>query len=95
MPTFDFSCEKCSHVFEISRPFGKKVHPVCPSCGNKKTKKLISPPLIHFKGSGFYKTDSVAKPVTKKPKKEETKTEVKTEAKPETKAATEKKGNAV
>jgi putative FmdB family regulatory protein len=88
MPTFDFSCEKCGHVFEISRPYGSKVHPSCPKCGNRKTKKLISPPLIHFKGSGFYKTDSVAKPVAKK-KKEETKPE----AKPVAKATTEKKAD--
>ena len=79
MPTFDFKCQKCSHVFEISRPYGSKVHPACPQCGNKKTEKLISPPQIQFKGSGFYKTDSgKAHP----PKKAETKEAAKSKDEP-------------
>ncbi len=65
MPLFDFRCQKCSHTFEFNRPFGSKEVPVCPECGHKKAEKLISPPAIHFKGSGFYKTDSASKPVTK------------------------------
>jgi putative FmdB family regulatory protein len=65
MPLFDFQCQKCSHTFEFNRPFGSKKVPPCPECGSKKTEKLISPPAIHFKGSGFYKTDSASKPVAK------------------------------
>lgn len=30
------------------------------------TKRLITPPMVHFKGSGFYKTDSAVKPATEK-----------------------------
>lgn len=58
MPTFDFRCATCDHVFEFTRPFGSKTIPQCPNCGKKKTEKLISPPAVHFKGSGWYKTDS-------------------------------------
>ncbi len=68
MPTFDFKCRQCSHTFEFSRPFGSDNHPSCPECKSRKTQKLIAPPTIHFKGSGFYATDSIAKP-----KKETTK----------------------
>ena len=57
MPRFDFECTKCKKTFEEVIPFGSKDFPKCQKC-NSKTKKLISPPAIHFKGSGFYVTDS-------------------------------------
>jgi predicted nucleic acid-binding Zn ribbon protein len=40
---------------------------------------LIAPPVIHFKGNGFYKTDSVP------PKKDERKSEETKEGKPQKK----------
>ena len=58
MPTFDFLCTACNSTFEFSRPFGSTEHPKCPACGSKKTEKQIAPPVIQFKGKGFYKTDS-------------------------------------
>lgn len=64
MPTYDFRCPKCSHHFEVFLPFGSKVRPPCPQCRHAKTEKLISSPAIHFKGTGFFKTDS------RKPNKE-------------------------
>lgn len=64
MPKFDFQCRNCSHVFEFARPFGSDENPTCPDCGNTETEKMIALPAIHFKGEGFYKTDSV------KPKKD-------------------------
>ncbi len=78
MPTFDFRCPKCSHVFEFLRPFGSKTVPACPSCKNKRTEKLMTPPAIQFKGKGFYKTDSrsgTAKTAKTPKKKVEAKTE--------------------
>lgn len=73
MPTFDFTCMACKVEFEFSRPFGSKQKPRCPSCGSTKTEKQIAPPTIHFKGAGFFVTDS--KTSTEKkvvtPKKEE------------------------
>jgi len=67
MPTFDFQCTVCNHKFEFARPFGSTKIPACPKCGKTNVQKLITPPTIHFKGKGFYKTDSVKK-VTKKKK---------------------------
>jgi len=58
MPTFDFQCRACQHVFECTRPFGSTVSPACPTCSSKRVEKLIAPPAVHFKGSGWYKTDS-------------------------------------
>ena len=82
MPLFDFACKKCGEVFEHTRPFGSKENPKCAKCGSKRTEKILTPPAIHFKGGGFYKTDSSApKPVA--PKKEKPKEEKPKEAKKE------------
>lgn len=59
--------------------------PVCGTCKkNTAVRKMIRAPMVHFKGSGFYKTDSSgtahAKPkdvATENPKPAETKPEVK------------------
>ena len=92
MPLFDFRCRKCSTVFEHSRPFGAKSSPTCPKCGSKSTEKLLTPPTIQFKGSGFYKTDSQPKVRSEEGKKTETKKpEVMEEAKPVTKKEEPKK----
>ncbi|NOS66970.1 MAG: zinc ribbon domain-containing protein [Candidatus Peribacteraceae bacterium] len=75
MPTFDFQCKKCNHIFEFARAFGSDVKPACPTCSSKRVEKLIAPPAVHFKGSGWYKTDSKtasAAPVKKKEEKKET-----------------------
>jgi putative FmdB family regulatory protein len=73
MPLFDFTCTKCGNVFEFLRSFGSKAKPPCPACGSKKTEKKIAPPAVHFKGSGFYKTDSVPSKPKKAPEKKESK----------------------
>lgn len=67
MPVFDFRCLQCDHIFEFSRAFGNKTKPACPECKSKKTEKLMSPPMVVFKGEGFYKTDSSKKQASKKP----------------------------
>lgn len=96
MPTFDFECKKCRTLFEHSRPFGSKENPKCPACGSKRTEKLLTPPAIHFKGGGFYKTDSGVLPAKKsEPKKghapkEESKSPAQTADKKETTEAPKK-----
>ena len=71
MPTFDFLCLNCDHVFEFVRPFGSAALPICPKCRSKRTEKLITPPTIQFKGTGFYKTDSRGTGTEKKQEKVE------------------------
>lgn len=68
MPLFDFECQKCKTIFEKELPFGSKEMPVCVNCKSKKVEKIIAPPAIQFKGSGFYKTDSSVKPKESAPK---------------------------
>ena len=80
MPKYDFRCEKCETEFSESLPMGTVALPSCPICKNAKAvRKLIRAPMVHFKGSGFYKTDS-SKTVTAKPKTQESKESNETKA---------------
>ncbi len=58
MPTYDYKCKKCDHVWEefasIKAPPSKK----CPACKKNSAERQISAgAAILFKGSGFYLTD--------------------------------------
>ncbi len=58
MPTYDYKCKKCEHVWDefqsIKAPASKK----CPGCGKNGAERQISAgAAILFKGSGFYLTD--------------------------------------
>ena len=63
MPTYDYECTKCGHVFEMlqsitARPKRKPDEP-CAGCGERAPiKRLIGAGgAVIFKGSGFYETD--------------------------------------
>lgn len=90
MPTFDFQCSACGHVFEFKRSFTSNKVPRCPACKSADTEKLIAPPTIHFHGSGFFVTDNGAakKAAVQKPEQEQKK-EAKAPEKPS--ITTEKK----
>ncbi len=64
-----------------SLPFGTKELPPCPVC-NRVTKRLITPPMVHFKGSGFYATDNA-----KSAPKEASPAPIETPKKPDTPTA--------
>lgn len=61
MPAYDFRCTSCGSVFEVVRPAGEKAAPPCPGCGCE-TKRVFTPVGVHFKGAGFYSTDSKGTP---------------------------------
>lgn len=60
MPLYEYKCSKCGTVFEffqkVTDPSPKK----CPRCQGP-LKKILSPPALQFKGSGWYVTDYAAK----------------------------------
>lgn len=60
MPTFDYQCQKCGHVFEVRQSFSDAPVTKCVTCSGK-VKKLFSPPAIIFKGSGFHCNDYKSK----------------------------------
>jgi putative FmdB family regulatory protein len=53
VPRYDYKCEVCGSVQEITKDFGDNTVPVC--CDASMTKIFSSTP-IHFRGGGFYKT---------------------------------------
>lgn len=84
MPTYEYECKKCGHLFEILQSIKDSPLRKCPACGKNALQKVISGGAgLIFKGSGFYLTDYKEKPAkakdTGKPKE-------KTEAKPKPKA---------
>src|SRR2546425_4196828 len=80
VPIYDYRCDHCGHAFSAVQSYKDQPLEKCPKCG-KKPRRLIGPPAIVFKGSGWYKTDS--RPAEKS-EKSETKSETKSEAKTET-----------
>ena len=64
MPTYEYACSKCGHQFEAFQSFSDAPITVCPECGGE-VKKVFSNVGVVFKGAGFYKTDSRAKPAEK------------------------------
>jgi putative FmdB family regulatory protein len=54
-------CNACDHAFEAFQSFSEEPLTECPECKGE-VRKVYSSVGVVFKGSGFYKTDSVAKP---------------------------------
>jgi putative FmdB family regulatory protein len=65
MPTYQYSCSKCGHEFEVFQSMKDDAFEVCPKdkCvrkrwGKGKVKRLMGTGAgLIFKGSGFYITD--------------------------------------
>lgn len=70
MPTYQYQCDACGNPLEVVQSFSDEALTVCPSCSEPKLKKVYGSVGVVFKGSGFYKTDSAAKPAA--PAKTET-----------------------
>jgi len=70
MPTYDYECQSCGHVFEKFHSMTSRARVKCPQCGGRAKKMLGTGAGIIFKGSGFYETDyrrkSVSEPGGKK-----------------------------
>jgi putative FmdB family regulatory protein len=56
MPTYEYVCRSCGHLFEIVQSMRDDTLTECPQCGGE-LRKVFAPPAISFKGSGFYATD--------------------------------------
>ena len=84
MPIYEYQCEKCGEVFEVTQKISDPPLKKHDSCGSKKVKKLISQTSFQLKGGGWYVTDYANK-------KTETKTEKKTETKSDSPKSEDKK----
>ncbi len=58
MPIYEFVCRECGSEFEQLMSFSAHGHPPCPACASQHVSRKIGRPAIHFKGSGWYVTDS-------------------------------------
>ena len=57
MPTYEYECTKCDHVFERFQSMRDEPLKRCPLCRCKVRRLLGSGAGIIFKGNGFYQTD--------------------------------------
>jgi len=93
MPLYDYRCQKCGETFEVMQKFSDAPLTVHEGCGGG-LEKLLSPPALQFKGSGWYITDYAkggkSPSSTSNGKGSEAKTESKTETKSESKPAATK-----
>jgi putative FmdB family regulatory protein len=90
MPIYEYRCAECEHQEEHLQKVSDPVLKVCPACGKKSYRKMLSAAGFQLKGSGWYATDFKSKPAEKKKTetKTDTTTETKTEAKSESKTET-------
>lgn len=63
MPTYSYACKACGHRFESIQSIHDDALTMCPVC-ESDIRRVISAVGVSFKGSGFYRTDSRAKPST-------------------------------
>jgi putative FmdB family regulatory protein len=92
MPTYEYVCKRCGHLFEIVQSMKDDPLTECPRCGGE-LRKVFAPPAISFKGSGFYATDHGKKKSTRSGAEKKKDTPA-TEKKQDTKSSEGSSGNA-
>ncbi len=56
MPIYEYQCEKCQEMLEISQKMSEPPLTECPKCQGL-LKKLVSRTSFQLKGGGWYQTD--------------------------------------
>ncbi len=56
MPLYEYLCEACGWTVEVIQRVSEPPLTVCERCGSR-LKKVLSPPAVRFKGSGWYVSD--------------------------------------
>jgi putative FmdB family regulatory protein len=57
MPTYEYKCSVCGHIFEVFQSMKDEPLKVCPKCSGKIQRLIGTGAGLIFKGSGFYATD--------------------------------------
>lgn len=57
VPKYEYRCTACGNVYEKREGFDAPSMQECPQCRGA-ARRVLTPPAIVFKGSGWYKTDS-------------------------------------
>src|SRR3954447_23661984 len=55
MPIYEYKCDN-GHVFDVIQRMSDEPLRKCQECGAPAA-RVLTPPAIHFKGSGFHNTD--------------------------------------
>ena len=53
MPTYNYSCKTCGHLFEVEKTIDDETKIRCPMCKSRKVKKLINIPTVIYKDDGL------------------------------------------
>ncbi len=64
MPLYDYRCLACGREVEVMHGIHDGGPQACEACGGAM-RKALSPPAIHFKGSGWAKKDAATTNKTK------------------------------
>ncbi len=56
MPIYEYECSNCQCRFDVRQRFSDEPVANCPKCQSKSKRVMVPAPVI-FKGSGFYVTD--------------------------------------
>ncbi len=57
MPTYEYECTKCAHLFEVFQQMTEEPRKRCPECRGKVIRLISGGSGFLFKGNGFYTTD--------------------------------------
>ena len=57
MPIYEYQCGGCEHKLETIQKMNEDPLKLCPECGEKTLRKLISAVSFRLKGTGWYETD--------------------------------------
>ena len=59
MPLYDYACSDCGRRIEVSHGIHEDGPQRCEACGGR-LRRVLSPPAVHFKGSGWAKKERAA-----------------------------------
>ncbi len=94
MPTYDYECNACGHLFELFQGINDPIKRKCPECGRLKLQRLFGTgAAVVFKGSGFYETDYRSADYKKAAAADKKSQQSSKEKKSETKSTGEKKSS--
>ncbi len=57
MPTYEYTCDTCAHLFEQFQGMTDALLKECPECGSDVRRIISTGAGVIFKGKGFYQTD--------------------------------------
>jgi len=59
MPLYDYACSDCGRRIEVRHGIHEDGPQRCEACGGR-LRRVLSPPAVHFKGSGWAKKERAA-----------------------------------